>query len=157
MTRESLLARRPWFGPPSASALSSCSWLDCVLGAGDTVATQEDAAPFRVEEARCEGGLSRGRVGLPHETQRLSRGPRAHTRGSDLLLHQAGYEPVPAFAELGSRTRRDGLRAGEPHWAQRGRLGRHPHGFCTPVCVHGGTIHGGHRGKQPNCPLTGRS
>ena len=154
MAREALPARRPWFAPLLASSLSSCSWLDRVLGAGDTAATREDACPVLVEEALREGGLSGGRVGLPREMQWLSRGPRAHARGSDFLPHQPGYDPVPAFAELGSGTRRDSLQAGEPHWAQRGRLGGRPRGFCTRVCVHGGTIHGRHRGKQLTCPLT---
>lgn len=154
MTRESLLARRPWFGPPSASALSSCSRLDCVLGAGDTVATQGDAAPVRVEAARCGGGLSGGRVGLPREMPRLSRGPEptpeAVTSCSTRQV-RSQFLPLPSWApeQDGTVCGRESLTGPSGGgWADA------PVGSAH-ACVHGGTIHGGHRGKQPSCPLTG--
>lgn len=153
MTRESLLAHRPWFGPLLASSLSSCSWLDRILGAGDTAATQEDASPVLVEEVLCEGGLSGGRVGLPREIQWLSRGPRTHARGSAFLLHHqvmTQFLPLPSWApgQDGTVCRRESLTGPSGGGWVDARMG------SEYACVHGGTIHGRHRGKQPNCPLT---
>lgn len=44
--------------------------------------------------------------------------------------------------------------AGEHLWTQLGKLGRRLQ-WILHTCVHGGTIHSGHRWKQPNCTLMG--